>query len=119
VAMFVAITGVCAMVLAVSPDAGNALDALLVAGAVVAEIGASRSAAGRATADRRLWIVIVGVVAIGALLNALGRTDAPLCEPDSPVQLHALWHVLTAFVLWLYGSAALGPREQARPKIRA
>ena len=63
--------------------------------------------------------MIVGVVAIGALLNALGRTDAPLCEPDIPVQLHALWHVLTAFVLWLYGTAALGPREQARPKIRA
>ena len=118
-AMFVGITGACAVVLAVSPDAGNTLDAVLVAGAVVAEIGASPSTAGRATADRRLWIVIVGVIAIGALLNALGRTDAPLCEPDSPVQLHAVWHVLTAFVLWLYGTAALGPREQARPKIRA
>ena len=118
-AMFVGITGACAVVLAVAPDAGNALDAVLVAGAVVAEIGASRSAAVRATADGRLWIVIVGVVTIGALLNAVGRTDAPLCEPDSPVQLHAVWHVLTAFVLWLYGTAALGPREQARPKIRA
>ena len=41
-------------------------------------------------------------------LDALGRSDAPLCEPDSPVQLHALWHVLTAFVLWVYGTAALG-----------
>jgi Ceramidase len=118
-AMFVGITGACAVVLAVAPDAGNALDAVLIAGAVVAEIGASRSAAGRATADGRLSIVIVGVVTIGALLNAAGRTDAPLCEPDSPVQLHAVWHVLTAFVLWLYGTAALGPREQARPKIRA
>ena len=118
-AMFVGITGACAVVLAVAPDAGNALDAVLIAGAVVAEIGASRSAAGRATADGRLWIVIVGVVTIGALLNAAGRTDAPLCEPGSPVQLHAVWHVLTAFVLWLYGTAALGPREQARPKIRA
>ena len=118
-AVFVGVTGACAVVLALSPDAGNGLDAVLVTGAVVAEIGATRSAPGRATADGRLWIVIVGVVAIGALLNALGRTDAPLCEPDSPVQLHALWHVLTAFVLWLYGTAALGPREQARPKIRA
>ena len=118
-AMVVALTGACALVLALSPDAGNALDAVLVVGAVVAEMGASRSAAGRAAPDGRLWILIVGVVAIGALLNALGRTDAPLCEPDSPVQLHALWHVLTAFVLWLYGTAVLGPREQARPKIRA
>jgi hypothetical protein len=117
--VFVGVTGACAVVLALSPDAGNALDAVLVTGAVVAEIGATRSAPGRETADGRLWIVIVGVVAIGALLNALGRTDAPLCEPDSRVQLHALWHVLTAFVLWLYGTAALGPREQARPKIRA
>jgi Ceramidase len=117
-AMFVAMTGACGLVLAVSPDTGNVLDAALVAGAVVAEIGASRSAARHATADRRLWIAIVGVVAIGALLNALGRTDGPLCEPESPVQLHAVWHVLTAFVLWLYGSAVLGPREQARPKIR-
>jgi hypothetical protein len=117
--MFVGVTGACAVVLAVSPDAGNALDVVLVAGAVVTEIGATRSAAGRVTTDGRLWIVIVGVVTIGALLNALGRTDAPLCEPDSPVQLHALWHVLTAFVLWLYGTAVLGPREQARPKIRA
>lgn len=118
-AMFVGISGACAAVLAVAPDAGNALDAVLVAGAVVAEIGVSRSAAGRATTDGRLWIAIVGVVMIGAMLNAVGRTDAPLCAPDSPVQLHAVWHVLTAFVLWLYGSAGLGPREQARPKIRA
>jgi len=117
-AVFGVLAGTCAVVLAVSPDAGNALDVVLVVGAVVAEIGASRSAAARATADGRLWLLIVGVVAIGALLNALGRTDAPLCEPESPVQLHALWHVLTAFVLWLYGTAALGPREQARPKIR-
>jgi hypothetical protein len=118
-AVFGVLAGTCAVVLAVSPDAGNALDAVLVTGAVIAEIGASRSAAGRAMPDGRLWTLIVGVVAIGALLNGLGRTDAPLCEPDSPLQLHALWHVLTAFVLWLYGTAALGPREQARPKIRA
>jgi hypothetical protein len=118
-AMFVGVAAMCAVLLAVSPDASNALDAVLVAGAVVAEIAAFRSAAVRARPDGRVWVLIVGVVAIGALLNALGRTDASLCEPDSPVQLHALWHVLTAFVLWVYGTAALGPREQARPKIRA
>lgn len=42
-----------------------------------------------------------------------------LCDPESPLQLHSLWHLLTAFVLWLYGIGAVGPREQARPKIRA
>ena len=52
--MFVGITSACAVVLAVSPDVGNALDAVLVAGAVVAEIGASRSAGGRAPTGGRL-----------------------------------------------------------------
>jgi hypothetical protein len=118
-ALFGGLAGACALVLTLSPDATNAIDTVLIAGAIAAEIAASRSAAGRATPAARLWILMVGVVAIGALLNALGRTDAALCEPDSPVQLHALWHVLTAFVLWLYGTVALGPREQARPKIRA
>ena len=118
-AVFGGLAGACAVVLALWPDTGNALDAVLVAGAVVAEIGAYRSDAGRAPADGRVWIVAAGVLTIGAILNALGRTDAPLCEPEAPVQLHAVWHVLTAFVLFLYGTAVLGPREQARPKIRA
>jgi Ceramidase len=109
----------CAVVLAIWPDAANALDGILVAAAFVGEVAAVRSLSGRATANSRRWIVGLAVLAIGALLNALGRTDAPLCDPDSAMQLHAVWHVLTAFVLWLYGTAVLGPREQARPKIRA
>ncbi len=109
----------CGVVLAIWPDASNPLDAVLVTGAVVAEIGAARTPAGRATTDARVWILGIGALTIGALLNALGRTDAPLCDADSPVQLHAVWHVVTAFVLWLYGIAVLEPREQARPKIRA
>lgn len=114
-----ALAGVCAIALAAWPDAGNGVDALLVAGAITAELAAAHSPAGRATGDARVWIVVAGVLTVGAVLNALGRTDAPLCDPDSPVQLHAAWHVFTAFVLWLYGLAVLGPREQARPKIRA
>jgi len=118
-AVFAVLAGACAVVLAVSPDAANGLDALLVAGAVAAELAAARAPAGRATGEARVWIVGVAVLTIGAVLNALGRTDGPLCDPDSPVQLHAVWHVVTAFVLWLYGTGVLGPREQARPKIRA
>ena len=59
------------------------------------------------------------VLAIGAALNALGRTDAPLCDPDSLVQLHGAWHVLTAALLWVYGAGVLEPREQARRIIPA
>jgi hypothetical protein len=116
--IFGGLTGACAAVLAAWPDAANGLDVLLVAGAVAAEFVVTRSPAGRATGDARFWIVGIGVLTIGAVLNALGRTDGPLCDADAPFQLHAGWHVVTAFVLWLYGVGALGPREQARPKIR-
>jgi len=117
--IFSVVGAVCAVVLAGWPDAANGLDALLVAGAVAAELAATRSPTGRAAGNARVWILAAGVLTIGAVVNALGRTDAPLCDANSPVQLHAVWHVATAFVLWLYGTAVLGRREQARPKIRA
>jgi hypothetical protein len=117
-----ALLGASAVVLWLSPDASNALVSALVVAAVLAEVAAARSAAGRAVARdvvRAPWGWVIGVVAlgIGAALNALGRTDAPLCEPDSLAQLHGVWHVLTAAVLWVYGTAVLEPRERARPII--
>ena len=117
--IFGALTGVSVVVLAAWPDAADGLDVLLVTGAVAAGIAAARSPAVSVTVDARVWIAAAGVLAVGATLNALGRTGGPFCEPDSLVQLHAVWHVATAFVLWLYGVAVLGAREQARPKIRA
>lgn len=117
--VFGGLVGASAIVLAVSPDTSNALDAVLVVGAVGAEVAAARSPSGRDVGYGRLWIVGTAALAIGAVLNALGRTDAPLCDPDSLIQLHALWHVLTAFVLWAYGWTVLGPREQARRIIPA
>ena len=117
-----AVAGASAVVLLASPDASNALVSALVAAAVLAEVVAARSAAGRAVARdllRAPWGWVIGAVAlgIGAVLNALGRTDAPLCEPDSLAQMHGVWHVLTAALLWVYGTAVLEPRERARPII--
>ena len=45
----------------------------------------------------------VVALALGAVANVLSRTGAPLCRPDSLLQGHALWHVLTAVgaALWL------------------
>jgi hypothetical protein len=117
--IFGVLTGASVVVLAAWPDAANGPDALLVAVAIAAELAMARSPAGGVTIGARIWIVGAAVLTIAALLNALGRTDGPLCHADSPVQLHAAWHVATAFVLWLYGVAVLGVREQARPKIRA
>ncbi|HZB40628.1 MAG TPA: ceramidase domain-containing protein [Ilumatobacter sp.] len=117
--IFAALVGVSAVVLVVSPDASNAVVAVFVGGAAGAELVVIRLASSRTTAPTPVWILGAAVLIVGAVLNGLGRTDAPFCDPDSVVQFHALWHALTAFVLWLYGTAVLGARAQARPKIRA
>ena len=51
--------------------------------------------------------VAVAFFGIAAVLFALGRTSSPLCDPDSPVQLHGAWHVLVALSLAAYGRARL------------
>jgi hypothetical protein len=45
----------------------------------------------------------LAALAAGAAVNMLGRTGAPLCRPDSLLQGHGLWHVLTAIgaAVWL------------------
>ena len=45
----------------------------------------------------------VVALALAAVVNVLSRTGAPLCRPDSLLQGHAVWHVLTAVgaALWL------------------
>ena len=44
----------------------------------------------------------LAALAAGAVLNVLTRTGAPLCRPDSYLQGHAGWHVLTAVALALW-----------------
>jgi ceramidase len=121
---FGALLGASAIVLAVSPDVSNALDSVLIAAAVIAEVAVARSpkrlaAAGGFVREPAVWILGAAALAVGAALNALGRTAAPLCEPDSLLQLHAVWHGVTAVVLWMYGACVLEPREHARRIIPA
>jgi hypothetical protein len=51
------------------------------------------------TAQRGRRIAVVSALAGAAY--AAGRTGSPTCDPDSPIQLHGAWHVLSAtgFVL--------------------
>jgi hypothetical protein len=41
-------------------------------------------------------------LAAGGAAWVLGRTDGPLCDPDSPLQLHAAWHLLAALATLLF-----------------
>jgi hypothetical protein len=40
--------------------------------------------------------VVLGALGIGLAAYLLGRTGGPLCRPDSLLQPHALWHLMTA-----------------------
>jgi hypothetical protein len=53
--------------------------------------------------SRRAYRTAVALLGVGAVLNGLGRTDAPLCWPRSPFQPHAAWHLLSAAAAGCYG----------------
>ena len=104
-----AIVGV---VTAVAPDIALLLSVPLIGAAVIGEVLVYRKVDRRQPGSRRVLILrgaMVGVIAVAGLLNILGRTDGALCDPDSVVQLHGLWHVLTAVVFGLW-AAVIFPR---------
>jgi hypothetical protein len=63
---------------------------------LVALPAAALAVAWRRRAFPRPPTAAVAAIAAGAVVNLLTRTGAPLCRPDSLLQGHALWHVLTA-----------------------
>ena len=68
----------------------------------------------RGLARQRSAYVCVGATALAAVGSfLLGRTGSPLCDPGSPLQFHAVWHVLAAVALGLYARAS----EPIRAKI--
>jgi hypothetical protein len=79
------------------PGAELAHDGSLVALSAVVVSRAWRRQLGRPP------IIAVVAAAAAVAINLLTRTGAPLCQPDSALQGHAAWHVLTAFALaaWL------------------
>jgi len=88
---------------------GIVVTGLVVVGAIVAEVLVIR----RGLRVRPPWMatwrwyaIMAGVLAVAGLANVLGRTDAPLCEADSVLQLHGLWHIMTAVVFGLWAVIA-------------
>jgi hypothetical protein len=63
---------------------------------------------------RAAYRAAVAATAAGAACWWLGRTASPWCAPDSLLQGHAAWHLLSAAALLYWGLAALDPPAQAR-----
>ena len=84
--------------LVLSPGLTNMLMILTVVSLIVSDVTLHRKGQ-----IRTRWYV-VSIVAIVAAVSMflLGRTGAPLCDPDSLFQGHGVWHLLGAISLGTY-----------------
>ncbi|MEO1056977.1 MAG: 1-acyl-sn-glycerol-3-phosphate acyltransferase [Actinomycetota bacterium] len=83
-----------------------------VAVAAVVTIGASLVAWRQKLPAVWHWpVLLFGVVALATW--GLGHESSPLCDPDSGLQWHGVWHVLTAVFLLVWVDAAYGADDPA------
>lgn len=66
----------------------------------VVAIGASLLRYRARPQTRRTIVVALVILGTGALIGTLSRTGAILCDADSIVQGHGVWHVLAAVAIW-------------------
>jgi hypothetical protein len=112
-----------------APPATDAALLAAVAAAVLAEaaVARRRTAAARASPDgpdgqrgarrrgRTARVITSTALAGGLAAYVLGRTGGPLCRPDSLLQPHALWHLLTAVAMAAWGADRIAHPVRARP----
>ena len=61
------------------------------------------SRAAMETDRRRALLLPVALLAVGYVVFWLSRTGGPLCDPDSLLQGHAVWHLFVGAGLAVYG----------------
>jgi len=95
--------------LALSPRISGVAQLGTAAALVIAEALWAAGVRPRRTGGRARHLGIPALIVVPAVaVYALSRTGAPLCRPDSLLQGHALWHVLTAAALWWWGRTDRG-----------
>lgn len=82
-----------------------------IAGIAVLTLAIVDVALHRATFPRsRWWIASIVTMGLAGLFFLLGRTGGPICDSDSVIQGHALWHILSGVALWIYFEATAAAR---------
>ena len=76
----------------------------------VSEVAIQRTGGG----DGRWYAVTLALVFAAVVLFVLGRTGSFACEPDSPRQWHAAWHVVIAAAVGTYAVATSPARLRAQ-----
>ncbi|MEN8113586.1 MAG: hypothetical protein ABFS21_04285 [Actinomycetota bacterium] len=100
---FVGVVAILAVALLAWPSLTN-----IHTGVAVLALGASDLLRRRAGGFAHTWHNAAALALLASLLfNALGRTDAPTCDPSDLFQFHGLWHAFSAIALGAYFVAAL------------
>ena len=105
VAMHAGVTACAGAVLLARPSWVQEISAALAAAGVATEVAVRR---GRTPAAIRFQRSSDVVWVLALLSYVGGRTESPLCRPDSRVQLHGLWHALAGVAMAAWAEAALG-----------
>lgn len=85
--------------------------AVTAAGLAEAVVARRSSPGGGVRAGR---VVVVAALAVGVTAYLVGRTGGSLCRPDSLLQPHALWHLLTAVAMAAWAADRLAHPTLAR-----
>jgi hypothetical protein len=64
-------------------------------------------------AERRALLGALAAVALGTTTFFVGRTGGALCDPASPMQWHAVWHVAAGAAMALYAAGRIAPAPSA------
>lgn len=86
------------------PEGSSGLVLVVSAGLLVAEALLYRRGVRRPSGS---LCAAIACLVVGLVAFSVSRTGGPLCDPTSWMQGHALWHVLTAIALALWGTTAL------------
>lgn len=88
--------------------------AVVATGAMVPVVRLLRGRPALAAGGVRAAQVAAASAVLGLGAFALGRTGSPVCDPTSPLQPHAAWHVLMAAALAAWGGALWGASREGR-----
>lgn len=102
------VTAAAAIVLSVSPSSTNFLTGISVVALAASDLLLHRIGG----INGRWYAAALLLFAASLVFNILGRSGTATCDPDSLIQFHALWHVMSALSLGAYFVATTVPRDQ-------
>ena len=105
---FGAVVALIAVALLLAPTSTDVLTAVSVVALVVSGIHMHRIGG----INVRWYATALALLALSLIFNLLGRTAASTCDPESLLQFHALWHILSAGALGAYFISMTVPRNQ-------